>query len=177
MPAPPALKSASPAAQRALQLLQAVLAAALLALGLCGGAAQAATGCTLASTPIVFGGYDVFSPASLDSSATLVLTCSRFGGPQNTVVAIGIGPGAHGGGSGRRLQAGTGQFLAYNLFRDAGRSAVWGDVAGLDTFTQALAVPNQSSAQLSVTVFGRIPAGQDVPKGVYADRVVVTVTP
>jgi len=174
MPVHPALKpSFKPA------FLQPVFqTAVLLSLSLCCGAASAATACTLASTPLVFGAYDVFSPASLDSSATLVLTCSRFGGPQNVAVSIGIGAGVHGGANaGRKMRAGSGQLLGYSLFRDAGRTAAWGDVVGLNTFTQTLAVPNQSSAQLSVTVFGRIPPAQDVPAGVYSDSVTVTVMP
>jgi spore coat protein U-like protein len=152
-------------------------AAALLALSLLCGAAGAATACALATSPMVFGSYDVFSPASLDTSATVIVTCRRSGGPQNISVTIAIGPGAHGSGATRKMKTSGGDLLDYNLFRDAGRTAVWGQVAGLDAVTQTLAVPNNSSAQLSVTVFGRIPAGQDVSKGSYADSVVVTVMP
>jgi spore coat protein U-like protein len=153
-------------------------AAALLTLSLVSGAAGAATACSLATSPVVFGGYDVFSPTSLDTSATILLTCSRAGGPQNTSVTIAIGPGAYGGGgASRKMKTHGGDLLGYNLFRDAGRTAVWGQVAGFDAVTQTLAVPNKSSAQLGVTIFGRIPAGQNVSKGSYADSVVVTVTP
>jgi spore coat protein U-like protein len=143
------------------------------------GAAGAATTCTMAISNVVFGGYDVFSPASLDTSATVIVTCSRNGGPQFMNVTIAIGPGAHGGSTASRKMKmnGGGDFLCYNLFRDAGRTAVWGEIPGLDAFTQTLAIHNKSSAQLTATIFGRIPAGQDVAKGTYADSVVVTVTP
>jgi len=143
------------------------------------GAAGAATTCTMAISNLVFGGYDVFSPASLDTSATVIVTCSRDGGPQNTNVTIAIGRGTHGGSTSSRkmkMNGGGGDLLGYNLFRDAGRTAVWGET-GLDAFTQTLAVPNNFSAQLTATIFGRIPAGQDVSMGTYSDSVVVTVTP
>ena len=42
---------------------------------------------------------------------------------------------------------------------------------------QTIAVPNRGSAQLSFIMFGRVPAGQDVPMGSYSDRLTVTVTP
>jgi spore coat protein U-like protein len=152
--------------------------AALMALLLLSCAAGAASTCTLATGNVVFGSYDVFSPGSLDTSTTVVVTCSRSGGPQNITVDIGIGPGAHGGTTAnRKMKTSGGDLLNYNLFKDAGKTAVWGQVSGLDTLTQRLAVPNNSSAQLTTTIYGRIPAGQDVTKGVYADSVVVTVTP
>ena len=152
--------------------------AALLALSLLPAAASAATSCSLATGNVVFGIYDVFSPTSLDTSATLIVTCNRAGGPQHVDVTIAIGPGAHGGSTAsRKMKASGGDLLGYNLFRDAGRMAIWGEVPGLDTFTQMLSVPNHSSAQATVTIFGRIPAGQDVAKGSYSDSIVVTVTP
>lgn len=153
--------------------------AALLALlSLLPAAASATTTCSLAIGNVVFGVYDVFSPASLDTSATLIVTCNRAGGPQHVNVGIAIGPGVHGGSSAsRKMKTSGGDLLGYNLFRDAGRTAIWGQVPGLDTFTQMLAVPNHSSAQATVTIFGRIPAGQDVAKGSYSDSIVVTVTP
>lgn len=152
---------------------------AFAALALLCGSSVAATTCSLAIGNAVFGGYDVFSPVSLDTSATVIVTCSRIGGPQNITVTIAIGPGAHGGSTANRKMKmdGGSDYLRYNLFRDAGRTALWGDIPGQDAFSQTLAVPNNSSAQLTATIFGRIPAGQDVSKGTYSDSVVVTVMP
>lgn len=152
--------------------------AALLMLLLVSGVASAATMCSVAIGNVVFGSYDVFSPTSLDTGATVIVTCRRDDGPQNVNVAIAIGPGVHGGSTAsRKMKMPGGDLLDYNLFRDAGRTSVWGQVPGLDAFTQTLAVPNKSSAQLNAMIFGRIPAGQDVLKGTYADNVVLTVTP
>ena len=152
--------------------------AALLVLSLVSGAGSAATMCSLAIGNVAFGNYDVFDLTSLDTDATITVTCSRDGGPQNINVTIAVGPGAHGGSTAsRKMKMPGGDLLDYNLFRDAGMTSVWGQVPGLDAFTRTLAVPNKSSAQLSVRIFGRIPAGQDVLKGTYADNVVLTVMP
>ncbi|MCR4347459.1 MAG: spore coat U domain-containing protein [Sulfuricaulis sp.] len=154
-------------------------AVALLALCLVPGAGICATTCSLAVGNVAFGGYDVFSPVSLDTSGTLVVTCSRSGGPQKSTVSIAIGPSATSGSVvNRRMQTLNGaDFLGYNLFRDAARTSVWGNTAGIDTFVQTIAVPNKGSAEISTTIFGRIPAGQDVGMGVYSDTVTITVTP
>lgn len=138
-----------------------------------------ATTCSLAAGNVAFGGYDVFSPVSLDSTGALVVTCSRIGGPPNSTVSIAIGPSTTSGSIvNRRMQMPGGtDFLGYNLFRDAARTSVWGNTAGVDTFVQTITVPNKGSTQMSATIFGRIPAGQDVRMGIYSDTVVVTVSP
>jgi spore coat protein U-like protein len=65
---------------------------------------------------------------------------------------------------------GTGR-LGYDLYTNAGRSTVWGC-----TTTNDVDVTSTSSAANVMTVYGRIPAGQDVATGSYSDTVVVTVT-
>jgi spore coat protein U-like protein len=68
--------------------------------------------------------------------------------------------------------------LTYNLYRDAGRSQVWGD----GTASTALlgATMNFSYFQLSNstthTVYGRVPAGQSAHPGSYSDSIIVTLT-
>lgn len=151
----------------------------LFLLCLVAGPAVCATSCSLAVGNLAFGAYDVFNPVSLDSSASLVITCSRVGGPPGSVVSIAIGPSTSGGITGdRRMQVpGAADFLSYNLFRDATRTSVWGNIAGVDTFVQAINVPNRGTAQVFATMFGRIFAGQDVRSGNYTDTVLVTVSP
>lgn len=151
----------------------------LLALCLPCGVGFCATTCSVAVGNVAFGGYDVFSPVNLDSTGLLVVTCQRAGGPANSTLAIAIGTSASSGlVANRRMQPGSGSdFLRYNLFRDAARTAVWGNTAGVDTLVQAISVPNNGSAQVSATIFGRIPAGQDVRAGIYTDSVMITVTP
>lgn len=145
----------------------------------CAGTASAATSCVIAAGNVGFGNYDVFDASDRDTEATVIVTCSRNGGPQSISVNIGIGPGGNGGTTASRKMKSTSgpDVLGYVLFQDASRTQRWGDIPGVDAFTAALSVPNKSSAQLSTRIYGRIPAGQDVSKGTYADTVFVTVTP
>lgn len=151
----------------------------LLALCLLPAVGLCATSCSMATGNVAFGSYDVFSSVNLDTTGLLVVTCRRAGGPPHSTLAIAIGPSASSGLiANRRMQPGSGSdFLRYNLFRDAARTAVWGNRTGVDTVVQTVSVPNNGSAQISATIFGRIPAGQDVRAGVYADSVMITVTP
>lgn len=138
-----------------------------------------ATLCYIAVNSMAFGSYDVFNPIHTDSEGSIVVTCDRSGGPQSVAVTIAIGPSATTGlVSNRAMKMGGGnEAFAYNLFLDAARTAVWGDTPGVNTFSQTVSPPNKGSTQITVPIFGRIPAGQDVRVGSYSDSVVVTVTP
>jgi spore coat protein U-like protein len=70
-----------------------------------------------------------------------------------------------------------GEFLAYGLYTDAGRSKVWGFSNGVNTMSQSLSVPNKSSRSTTFIIYGRVPALQDAAVGSYSDLVQVTVTP
>lgn len=123
------------------------------------------------------GVYDVFNASPMDSSATFIVTCTRDGGPPSTVVTVGLGPSVTTGSVVNRAtkHAFRPDLLAYNLFRDAGRSLVWGETAGINTLSQGITVPNKASRTVTFTIFGRVPARQDVSVGSYSDRLVVTV--
>ena len=72
----------------------------------------------------------------------------------------------------RHLKLGGNQ-LFYNIYADPGFNSVWGDgTAGSveQVFDRLLSLGN-----LKFTGFGRLPAGQYVPAGTYADRITVTV--
>lgn len=144
-------------------------------------AASAQTVCRLvSSTSLAFGSYDMLSGSPRDSLSTVDVNCSRNGGPQNVVVTLGLDPGMHGTSVSARRMAhtgGSGDYLSYGLFRDVGRSSVWGYSAGMDAVSQVVAVPNNGSASTTFTIFGRIPALQNVTAGTYTDSVRVTLTP
>jgi len=120
-----------------------------------------------------FGAYDVFDPLDRRSAATLTVWCDP-GKPAD--VTIGIGPSARSGGiSTRQMQRVSGaDRLNYNLFTDPSLTAVWGD--GTTGATVSLLHVTHGTS-VPVTVYGAIPAGQDVSAGTYSDSVLVTVTP
>jgi spore coat protein U-like protein len=131
-------------------------------------ATAVATNCSITTTPVAFGTYDPVAAnvtAPLDGTGTVVVTCTRGAGTR-----IDLGLGAAASGTTRRM-AGAGEFLTYELYQNTGRTTVWGAgaAAGL-TITQA-----PSKAPRTFTVFGRVPAGQDVSAGSYSDTVVATI--
>jgi spore coat protein U-like protein len=70
----------------------------------------------------------------------------------------------------RLMRNGASQF-SYNLFLDAARTTIWGDGTGGTLRYGATNPPNV----IDLTIYGRIPALQDLPLGSYTDTIVVTV--
>jgi spore coat protein U-like protein len=128
---------------------------------------------------LAFGNYDLLAAAPRDSQATLTISCSGTGTAQTVTLVVGIDPGVNGTAGGlRRMKhtAGAPDAMAYNLYRDAGRSSAWGMTPGVDTTPLTLAVPANGSSSALVTIYARIPPRQDLRIGNYADAVQVIVT-
>jgi spore coat protein U-like protein len=141
----------------------------------------AATTCRFVSGGgVAFGPYDTLSSASVDSSLNLLVSCNRNGGSPNVTLTVSLGTGINGTSVNNRQMAhsgGSGDLLSYGLFRDVSRSSVWGFSPGIDTVNQTLSVPNKGSASTTFTVYGRLPAQQNVSAGSYGDTVQLTLSP
>ena len=134
---------------------------------LAGAARVEAANCSLSTTSIVFGAYNVFSSAPVDSTGTVTYNCNG-----NTNVLITMTKGQSMTFLPRELQKGT-ERLAYNLYRDAARTTVWGDFTGGTSAHTDLSPLKKED--VSITVYGRIPPGQDVSAGSYTDSVTVVL--
>ena len=126
-------------------------------------------GCTVATSPVQFNAYSSISQASSDGIGEVRVSCDA-----NLPYTVKLDPGANSGGvfiPRRMRRTGGGDSLAYNLFRDAARTEVWGDGTG-STYVQlgsGTAIPTVH------TVYGRTPGQQTVPAGTYQDTVTVRV--
>ena len=124
--------------------------------------------CTISTTPLVFGTYNVFTTAPTDSTGTVIYNCN--GGGRTILITM-----TRGGSPTflpRQMASGPEKF-SYNLFRDAARTTVWGDAtAGTSAYFEA-DPPNKTD--IVVTIFGRVPPGQDVRAGSYSDTVSIEV--
>lgn len=132
-------------------------------------AAPPGTICSVSTTGIAFGVYDVFAPAPLASTGTITISCDNNANATISISASGV--------SGifqprqMRLAAGT-DLMNYNIYTDAGYATVWGDgTAG----TVTVAAKPKKNAPLNVTVFGSVPPLQNLSAGSYADTVTVTI--
>ena len=139
----------------------------IAALVLSSGDAQAA--CTVTAGSIGFGVYDVYEPAPTDSTGTITFQC----GSQDRDIRISITQGSSTTFSPRQLRSGS-ESLAYNLFLDSAFTQVWGDGTG-GTSAYFNKNPQPNNADIHLTVFSRLPAGQDVAAGSSSDTVVVTL--
>lgn len=153
-------------------------ALALLAAG--AGAQVLGSSCRITSgTALDFGSYNMVTATPTDSMTSVQVRCDRVGGPQKISVSMGLGTGSNAVSvSNRRMRrTGAGDYLAYGLYSDVGRSTVWGFTNGLDAATQIVTVPNNNIAFVDFVIYARIPPQQNVPVGDYADSVQVTVSP
>ena len=130
-------------------------------------AAPAAGTCTIATTSMAFGTYDVFVSPPTDSTAVITFRCDK-----KSDVTIYLDTGGSTTFS-QRLMMTTGDQIGYNLYVDAARSNVWGDGTGGTSFYIQNNEPK--NVNINVTVYGRVPGGQDVSAGAYADTVVATI--
>jgi spore coat protein U-like protein len=145
------------------------LAAALGAL-LAPGAASAA--CTVSATGVAFGAYDPQSATPDDSTGTIEAACH----PSDHDVEVEIGAGLYGSIATRRMSSGAAT-LDYYLFTSAGRSTIWGDgTQGSVSQTLTGGSVSGGTRRFTGTIYGRIPAGQNVPAGTYNDTLIVTIT-
>ncbi len=121
--------------------------------------------CIVAATALAFGNY---SGTLINATSTISATCTK-----TTAYNVGLNAGTGTGATvtNRKMTAPSLSTLNYSLFRDAARTMNWGNTVGTDT------VPGSGSGTAqTLTVYGRIPAGQYVTPGSYTDTITVTLT-
>ena len=128
--------------------------------------AQFGLNCTISTTPVAFGDYNVLSAAPKTTTGSVTYQCTLG---VNIIVTLSRGSSAT---FDPRTMKNGAEVLNYNLYREATFQNIWGDgTGGTQTHTAlaALLVP------VTVTVYGRVPAGQNVAAGSYSDSVVATI--
>jgi spore coat protein U-like protein len=123
--------------------------------------------CTIDPATLAFGSYD--STANVDVSTNITVHCTL-----GASYWIGLGPGSNAAGATRRMVNGGTNFLSYELYRDSGRTQIWDNADPAPTPPHSVAGTPGFTAY-TTPVYGRIPAGQILPIGAYADSVVMTV--
>jgi spore coat protein U-like protein len=121
--------------------------------------------CLITATALAFGTY---TGTQADATSTLSVTCTNTT-PYNVGLSAGAGTGATV--TARKMTGPGAALLGYALFSDAGRVQNWGTTIGTDT----LAGTGNGNAQ-TLTVYGRVAAGQLIAPGAYTDTVTATIT-
>lgn len=127
---------------------------------------QIAGTCSVRASDLGFGAYATGSGTPLGGQTALILECTS-----GMEIEIGLDAGQSPGATvqDRRMMSGT-DSLRYGLYQDAARTQVWGDTVGVDTVAM-----QGAGAPQSVTIYGQIPANQQVPAGSYSDVITVRV--
>jgi spore coat protein U-like protein len=125
--------------------------------------------CTIATSAVSFGTYNPQSGSYLDGAGKVTTTCTVGSTP---TITLGQGTYANTGSTAtlplrRMKEAGSNNYLSYQLYSDTGRSTVWGDTGVATTPT---------GAAQDTSVYGRISAQTETPIGSYSDTVVATVS-
>lgn len=124
--------------------------------------------CAVSAGNLGFGTYSPIGGSALDGSSTITITCT-LGTPYN----VRLSQGANGSSVTARkmLRASGTELMNYSLYRNAGRTQNWGETDNTDTLSSTGTGVSQAH-----TVYGRIPAAENVPTGSYSDTVTVTVS-
>jgi spore coat protein U-like protein len=136
------------------------------------GAASAV--CSVSATSVGFGGYNPLSPSNTDATGTVTVTCS---GLLSVLVGyeILLSKGAASTYAPRQMSSG-GNTLNYNLYTNITRTTIWGDnTGGSSRVTGSILVQLLVPTSNNHTLYGRIPAQQNVATGAYVDTITVTV--
>ena len=160
--------------------LAATLYIALTGIGIGIGAAPAATtvSCTVAAAGIAFGIYNPLNGNGDASTGGLTIICSgRGSGSTNVTGNVTWSTGLSGSYATRTMKSGN-NALNYNIFWDTTYSQIMGDGSGgsFAGTTGSFRVTAGGTSTSTGTMYGFIPASQDVAPGSYTDMITVTVT-
>ena len=129
--------------------------------------------CTVTATGVSFGNYNVVNASPTDSTGSIRVQFTLLVALAGSFT-VDLSTGSSGTYAQRALGNGA-SVLDYNLYTDVARTQIWGNGSGgslriTRNFTALLGVDQ------TVTVYGRIRSGQNVPAGSYSDTIIVTVT-
>lgn len=161
-----------PGRARAVLLGRRILLALMGLAVLIGGSNIAHAGpanCSATSTTVNFGSYLPSNAAGLSSTGVITLSCNRNGS-----YSIALSTGQSGTFNPRYMSGGSPiNHLNYNLYTDVAHTILWGDGTG---GTSVATGSYSKNAPVTITVYGLLPAGQNVGAGTYTDSITATVT-
>jgi spore coat protein U-like protein len=119
--------------------------------------------CSVSGSSLAFGSY--LPDQNLDSSVGVTVNCTS-----GTNYQVGLGSGNNISGPTRRMSSAQ-NFLNYFLFQDSARTIAWGNGSALGSKRSGTG----TGSNQALTVFGRIPSGQNARVGSYTDVLTITV--
>ncbi len=134
--------------------------------------------CSVQASAMSFGNYDIFLKIPLDSTGTVTVHCTA--NVPKATLSLGTSPNSGSFNPRKMKRSGGADLLTYNIYTDASRTTIFGD-GNSGTAKIELTRPRPGGKpepwSQTATIYGRIPPGQDVSVGSYADALTVTVEP
>lgn len=121
------------------------------------------TQCTVSATNLVFPTVSLLTHA-VTASASISTICNAA-----VPVTVALDNGATGTGPTTRLMRSGTNAITYGIYRDAGATQPWGNIAGINT---ALA----ATGTATMTAYGQVPAQPSPPPGTYTDVVDILIS-
>lgn len=161
------------------RIVRMIAAAAMSLVATLAGAAPGTVACTVASSGIALGIYNPVRSAPTTGTGVAQIDCRLTSGRfARVAVTLSLSAGNSNNFTGRRMLSGS-NFLGYGIYWDAAYSQIAGDGTGGSTADGPFAAflnRRNSTYSRAVTMYGQIPALQDVAPGTYVDTIVATVT-
>ena len=175
---PPAAFAYPPSTQGAVPInIHPTLGSSTRQLGAISSRGHAQNTCYVSATNMNFGTYDIFTTAPLTSTMTFTVNCGkgyRGNGYLGTgYVFITFSTGSSGTYTNRTMSNGTDK-LDYNLYASTAYTTVVGNGSNNTTYYYA-GCGSCKGFSGTATVYGRLPAQQNVSTGTYTDVVTVTM--
>jgi spore coat protein U-like protein len=132
--------------------------------------------CTIGVTAISFGNYETFSSYPKDATGTITVNCGFRVVRATVTLSVSSTSGRF---NPRRMRRSAGSdLLDYNVYTNAARTTIFGDGTGGTSRIRPRRPPGPRVPwSANITMYGRIPPGQDVSVGAYSDTLTATVTP
>jgi spore coat protein U-like protein len=133
--------------------------------------------CTVSATGVAFGTYNPLNAAGDSTVGSWSVTCNAIGSGSATVAGtLTLSTGSSGSYATRTMRSGT-HTLNYNIYLTSSHGQVIGDgTAGTFAPADSGTVTAGQVYQVTGSMYGFMPALQDVPAGSYSDSIIVTVT-
>jgi spore coat protein U-like protein len=135
--------------------------------------ASVVASCSVPTTATLnFGNYSAVASAANDATTTFAVRCTNTT-PFTVSLNVGIGLSATFA-TRYMTRSSGGNKLAYSLYTNAARTTIWGN--GTSGNSTVAGTGTGLNTDVTFTVYGRIPASQNVPTGTYTDTITITVT-
>jgi spore coat protein U domain-containing protein, fimbrial subunit CupE1/2/3/6 len=127
-----------------------------------------ASTCTVTANLIAFGNYNPFTATPKNRTGRITAVCKG-----NGALTVALSTGQSGNYNPRYMLSGsTSDELDYNLYTTAARVTIFGDgTAGTQTVSK-----NFKNNTVRISIYGQIPAMENIAPGSYTDNIIATIT-